>query len=118
MEATKLQYDGFNYLIIPFSHDPYYGRKTTYHVLTNNQKWCGSIIAELCGYPNVESKGEHDLNYKRNPSMLTALKPYYTVDFRQDDMYEKHFDMNAALYGFEVDTDSYYEFVYKEPYDD
>jgi hypothetical protein len=33
-------------------------------------------------------------------------------------MYEKQFDMRAALDGFEVDTDSYYEFVYKEPYDD
>ena len=58
------------------------------------------------------------MNYKRNPSILTALKPYYTVDFKQDDMYEKHFDMKAALDGFDVDTDSYYVFTYKEPYDD
>ena len=118
MEARKIEYNGHNYLIVYVSHDPYYGRKDVYHVLTNNQKWCGSIIPELCGFPDVESKGEHDLNYKRNPSMLTALKPYYTVDFKQDDMYEKHFDMKAALDGFEVDTDSYYEFVYNEPYDD
>lgn len=118
MEAKKIEYNGHNYLVVYVSHNPYYGRKDIYHVLTNNQKWCGSLIPELCGFPNVESKGEHDINYKNNPSMLTALKPYYTVDFKQNDMYEKHFDMKAALDGFEVDVDSYYEFVYKEPYDD
>ena len=118
MEAKKIEYEGHNYLVVSVSHDPFYGRKDVYHVLTNNQKWCGSIIAELCGFPNVESKGLHDLNYKRNPSMLTALKPYYTVEFKEDNMYEKSFDMEAALKGFNVDTDSYYEFVYKEPYDD
>ena len=118
MEARKIEYNGHNYLINHLYTDTYYGRKSVYHVLTNNQKWCGSLIPELCGFPNVESKGEHDLNYKRNPSMLTALKPYYTVDFKQDDMYEKHFDMKSALDGFEVDIDSYYELVYKEPYDD
>jgi hypothetical protein len=118
MEARKIEYNGHNYLINHLYTDTYYGRKDVYHVLTNNQKWCGSLIPELCRFPDVESKGEHDLNSKRNPSMLTALKPYYTVDFKQDDMYEKHFDMKAALDGFEVDLDSYYVFTYKEPYDD
>ena len=115
MEATKLEYNGHNYLVHHLYTDNYYGRKSVYHVLTNNQKWCGSIINELCGYPNVESKGEHDLNYKRNPSILTALKPYYTVDFVQDDMYK---GVKEVLDGFEVDDDSYYVFTYKEPYDD
>jgi len=118
MEATKIQYNGHNYLVHHLYTNPYYGRESVYHVLTNNQKWAGGIINEICGFPNVMSKGEHDILYKREPTITNALKPYYTVDFKQDDMYEKQFDMKAALDGFEVDTDSYYELVYKEPYDD
>ena len=118
MEATKIQYNGHNYLVHHLYTNPYYGRESVYHVLTNNQKWAGGIINEICGFPNAMSKGEHDILYKREPTITNALKPYYTVEFKQDDMYEKHFDMKAALDGFEVDTDSYYVFTYKEPYDD
>jgi len=114
MEAKKIEYNGYNYLVVHVSHDPYYGRKSVYHVLTNNQKWCGSIIPYLCGFPNAESKGEHDINYKRNPSILTALKPYYTVDFVEDKRYERY-DLGDE---FPIDTDSYYVFTYIEPYDD
>ena len=116
--ATKIQYNGHNYLVHHLYTDCYYGRESVYHVLTNNQKWCGSIIPELCGFPNVESKGEHDINYKHNPSMLTALKPYYTVDFKEDKMYEEHYDLEELVKEFPVDLDSYYVFTYKEPYDD
>ena len=118
MGATKVEYNGFNYLINHLYSDCHYGRKSVYHVLTNNQKWCGSLIPELCGYPNVMSKGEKDILYKREPTFVNAMKPYYTVDFVEDDMYEKHFDMKEALAGFNVDTDSYYVFTYVEPYDD
>lgn len=117
-QAKKIEYGGHNYLVHHMYSENDYGYKSVYHVLTNNQKWCGSIIAELCGYPDVDTKGEHELNYKRNPSMLTALKPYYTVDFREDDMYEKHYDLGELVKEFPVDTDSYYVFTYVEPYDD
>ena len=116
--AIKIQYNGHNYLVHHLYTDCYYGRTSVYHVLTNNPKWCGSIIAELCGFPNAESKGEHDINYKRNPSMLTAFKPYYTVDFVEDKMYEEHYDLEDLVKEFPVDLDSYYVFTYKEPYDD
>ena len=56
MEATKIEYNGHNYLVIHVSHDPYYGRESVYHVLTNNQKWAGGIINEICGFPNAMSK--------------------------------------------------------------
>lgn len=118
MQATKVQFDGFNYLVHHLSTDNYYGRKSVYHVLTNNQRWCGALLPEICGYPDAESKGIHDVRYKNNPTIINALKPYYTVDSKQDDFYEKHFDMKAALVGFEVDTDFYYVFTYVEPYDD
>lgn len=118
MEATKIQYNGHNYLVNHLYNDNFYGRKSVYHVLTNNQKWCGSLIPELCGYPNVKSKGEHDLNYKRNPSMLTALEPYYTVEFTEDNFYELAYNTEKLKKEFEVDTDSYYVFTYVEPYDD
>lgn len=118
MEATKIQYNGHNYLVHHLYSDCFYGRTSVYHILTNNQKWCGSIIAEICGYPNVQSKEEHDINYKRNPTMANAFKPYYTIDFKEDDFYEKAFDTEALKKEFEVDTDSYYVFTYKEPYDD
>lgn len=116
--ATMIQYNGYNYLVHHVSSDPYYGRKDIYHVLTNNPKWCGSLIPEICGYPNVMSKGEKDIAYKNNPSIIIALKPYYTVDFKEDRLYEEHYDLEEALKNFPVDTDSYYELVYKEPYDD
>lgn len=116
MEAKVIEYNGHKYLVIHLYTDCYYGRKSVYHVLTDNQKWCGSIIPELCGFSKVESKGEHDLNYKRNPTMENALKPYYTVDFVEDKMYEEHYEGIKEEFG--VDTDSYYVFTYKEPYDD
>ena len=116
VEATKIQYNGFNYLVHNVVNENHYGRKRIYHILTNNQKWCGSLLPEIVGYPNVDSKGEHDLNYKRNPSMLTALKPYYTVDFVEDKHTYANYDFDAM--GFPVDNDSYYRFIYVEPYDD
>ncbi len=117
MNVTKLQYGDFNYLVHHLYTDNQYGRKSVYHVLTNNPKWCGSILPEIVGYPNVVSKGERDIAYKRNPTITNALKPYYTVEFTEDKMYDNA-DIQTALDGFEVDTDSYYVFTYVEPYDD
>ena len=115
MEATKLQYNGFNYLIHHLYTDCTYGKKSVYHVLTNNQKWCGTLLPEICGYPNVESKGHHDVRYKNNPTITNALKPYYTVDTSEDNTYS---NLNTELMNFDVDTDFYYIFTYIEPYDD
>lgn len=106
----KITYEGFDYIIINDHNNPFYGRESVYHILTNNPKWCGALIPDLCGYPNVMSKGEHSLNYKRNPTFENHLKPYYTVDLIEDNRYENQFDG--------VDTDCYYEFKYIEPYDD
>ena len=116
MDAKMIEYDGFNYLVKLVSHNSFYGRKDVYHVLTNNPKWCGSLIPEICGYPDVMSKGEKDIAYKRNPSMLISLKPYYTLDFVESDLY-KRYDLTSLL-PFKVDQDCYYEFTYIEPYDD
>lgn len=116
--ATKYQFEGHNYLVHHLYSDCFYGRKSVYHILTNNQKWCGSLLPELCGYPNAQSKGEHDMNYKRNPSVFNALKPYYTVEFIEDKMYEEHYDLEDLVKEFPIDTDSYYVFTYIEPYDD
>lgn len=116
MEATKIEFEGHNYLVHHLYSENNYGRKSVYHVLTNNQKWCGSIIPELCGYANVQSKGEHDIAYKHNPTMTNALKPYYTVDFVEDNLYQVGFNLRNL--DFKVDTDSYYVFTYVEPYDD
>lgn len=115
MNATKIEYNGFNYLINPLYSEHNYGRKSVYHVLTNNPRWCGALLPEICGYPNAVSKGEHDITYKRNPTMQNALKPYYTVDSAQDSMYEF---LDTEKMGFKVDTDFYYIFTYIEPYDD
>lgn len=111
--ATKIEYNSFNYLVHNVVNENHYGRRRTYHVLTNNPKWCGSLLPEICGYPNVQSKGEHDINYKRNPTMQNALNPYYTIDFVEDNMYVDYNDPT-----FKVDVDSYYRFTYIEPYDD
>lgn len=118
MQATKISYNNHNYLIHHLYSDCHYGRKSVYHILTNNQKWCGSLIPEICGYPNVMSKGEKELLYKREPTIITAMKPYYTLEFKEDDFYEKAFDCDALKDEFPVDTDSYYVFTYIEPYDD
>ena len=78
---------------------------------------CKKAYHELCLISNFcqlfPKKGEHDILYKREPTMTNAMKPYYTVDFKEDNMY-----VMANLDGFDVDVDSYYVFTYKEPYDD
>ena len=117
-ECTKVEYNGYNYLVIPRSHSSYYSRETTYHVLTNNQTWAGGILNNVVGYPDVESKGEHDIHYKQNPTIINAFKPYYDVKFVEDDLYEKYYDLSDLQNTFPVDTDSYYVFTYREPYDD
>ena len=38
MEARKIEYNGHNYLVHHLYTNPYYGRESVYHVLTNNQK--------------------------------------------------------------------------------
>lgn len=116
MEATMIEYERFYYLVQPISLDNFYGRKAVYHVLTNNPKWCGSLIPQMCGYNNVISEGEYKYAYEKNPSLETALKPYYRIDFIESDLY-KDYDLRDLL-PFEVDQDSYYQFTYIEPYDD
>ena len=116
--ATKIVCGGNNYLIVHLYDDCFYGRKSVYNVLTNNQKWCGSLIPELCGYNNVDSEGIHNMNYKRNPTIINALKPYYKVDFIEDNFYQTVYDLTNLIKDFPVDTDSYYKLEYIEPYDD
>ena len=94
--ATKIVCGGNNYLIVHLYDDCFYGRKSVYNVLTNNQKWCGSLIPELCGYNNVDSEGIHNMNYKRNPTIINALKPYYKVDFIEDNFYQT-VDLNIKI---------------------
>jgi len=115
MKATKLQYNGFNYLVHPIYTDNTYGKKSVYNILTNNPKWCGSILSEICGYSNIESKDMHDIRYKQNPTMANALKPYYIIDTCEDNMYS---NIDTKAMGFNIDTDFYYIFTYIEPYDD
>ena len=81
-----------------------------YHVLTNNPKWCGGLIPDLCGYSNIPSIGEHKLKYRNNPTITNALEHYYKVDFVEDNTYLNQYNG--------VDTDSYYVLEYIEPYDD
>lgn len=116
MKATMIQYEGFNYLVIPFTRDNHYGRKIVYHILTNNENWCANILSSIVGYPNVESKGLHDLHYLQKPSMSNALKPYYEVKFRDNGFYQRNYQLEKL--NFEVDDTCYYEFTYVEPYDD
>ena len=75
---------------------------------------------EIVGYPKVMSKAEHDLLYKKEPTMANAFKPYWTCKFIQDDdWYQKYQPIDPMeLKRFPVDTDSYYVFEYIEPYDD
>lgn len=106
-------FDGeYNYVVIPISTTHYGTHKSIYHVLTDNPKWCANDLPIIVGYPNVENKGLHDLNYKRNPTMENALKPYYQVEVKEDEKYIGRKDLTL------VDLSFYYEFTYVRPYDD
>lgn len=110
--AKVITYKGYNYIVIHLYTDSSYGRKLVYHVLTNNPKWCGSLIPDICGYPNVMSYGEYKINYQRNPTLTNHLKPYYKVDLIEDNLYQNQYNDLA------LDTSCYYQFEYIEPYDD
>lgn len=120
--AQMVTYEGYNYLIIPVYANNFYTRRYRYHILTNNQKYCGAIINSIVGYSEVEPKWKHDENYKKNPSIFTELKPYYTCDFKEDRKYETEYDFSNLIdeegNKFPVDTDSYYELEVTYPYDD
>ena len=113
MKIQHITNKGYNYVVIHLYSENNYGRKSHYVVLTNNPKWCGSLIPDLCGYPDTPSKGEHELRYKHNPSPLTAMEAYYELDLVEDDSYK-----NFELPNVDVDKDCYYSFTYIEPYDD
>lgn len=121
-KAQMVTYEGYNYLVIPVYANSFYTRKYVYHILTNNQKYCGAILNDITGYSEVEPKWLHDENYRKNPSILTALRPYYTVDFKQDNKYEEEYDFSTLIdedgNKFPVDTDSYYVLEVTYPYDD
>lgn len=119
MEATKIQCEGHNYLVIDAEHDNYYGRRVVKHVLTDNDKWAANIVKAVCGWEKVDTKGQHDLNWQRNPTIENGLKPYVEVKFTEDTMYQDKYDLRPAFdTTFEVDTDCYYVVTYVEPYDD
>ena len=121
-EAQMVTYEGYNYLVIRVYSNSFYTRKYVYHILTNTQKYCGAVLNTIAGYSDVEPKWLHDENYRKNPSILTELRPYYTVDFKQDRKYEEEYDFSTLLDAdgnkFPVDTDSYYELEVTYPYDD
>jgi hypothetical protein len=113
MEATLIKADGHYYLVIPVSHNCFYGRESVYHILTSNEKWAAKKLPDIVGYPNVESKALHDLHYKQNPIMSNAFKPYYKVETCEDNTYQ---DYDFSSLG--IDNSFHYIFTYIEPYDD
>lgn len=116
MEFERI-FDGhYNYVVIPVSKKWHSTQKSVYHVLTDNPKWCADHLPMIVGYSKIESKGLHDLNYKRNPTMENALKPYYSVEVKEDKRYIGQKDLNSD--SFPIDPSFYYEFTYVRPYDD
>lgn len=112
MEATEIVVNEISYYICHIYTNPYYGTESVYHILTKNEKWAKSDIEKAMNAycrEEIESKGLHDLNYKRKPCIENALKPYYTLEFKDNDEV-----FNYSKYGF----DGYYRYVYKRPYDD
>ena len=115
----KIQYQGHNYLVDHIYSENRYGIRRTYHVLTNNPNWACGFMNEVVGYPNIMSEAEHNILYKKEPTMANAFKPYWKCEFVEDDWYEKYQPIDPMiLKRFPVDTDSYYVFTYIEPYDD
>ena len=106
-----LEFEGHNYIVLHKYSTHQYTRKSVYHILTNNQKYCGAIINDIAGYSEVEPKWLHDERYEKNPCFENYLKPYYEVEFVEGDKY-KGCDVEC------VDTDSYYVLTITYPYDD
>ena len=113
MKTKKIQFEGYNYLVIHLYNENQYGHRAYYNVLTNNPKYCASLLPELCGYKSdLDNEGLHDLRYKREPTPYNAFRPYYKAKFVEDNMYETICPVEKD---FQVDRDSYYSFEYVEP---
>lgn len=118
MEATVIEYNGHTYIVTLFSSNPYYGREQVYHILTNNGKWAAKdvedIMSAIC--PKSISRVEWEIKYNENPTFSNYLIPYHTIKLVEDNSYKKNYDNNAFPVG--IDLTSYYEYTYKENYDD
>ena len=118
MRQKVIHRDGYNYIVNHLYSDSHYGHESVYHIHTNNPKWACGIMNEIVGYPDVESKEEHDMRYKREPNILNALKPYWKCEFvNHEDVC--FYPTSDGEYGHvDVDLDGFYIFTYVEPYDD
>ena len=112
MEALEIKVNEISYYICHIYTNPYYGTESVYHILTENKEYAkDEIEAAMNSYykQQIDEEFIHDFNYENNPCIQNALKPYYTLEFKDND---EIFDYSK--YGF----DGYYRYVYKRPYDD
>lgn len=108
MEKQTAFYNGILYQVEykPELSNNDYTKHHVYHIKTEDEdypharKAIASIMEDILGLEQGSSwsKGIHALNYRREPSMFTALHPYYT------------FSYNEAL--------DVYVYTYVVPYDD
>ena len=86
MEVHNVQNDGRNDYVVMFYRvdlsPSSYTRKNTYDVLSTIEEWgkLRSAIKDIMRTDErgLESEGVHQYNYQKNPSVMTALHPYYS----------------------------------------
>lgn len=114
-KGTLIEFEGNHYLVIHLYSTHQYTQKRVYHILTDNQKYCGNIINIIAGYTEILPKWKRDEIYNQHPCFENYLTPYYEVEFVENKDYECY---DFSDLQFPVDTDSYYVLTITYPYDD
>ena len=96
-------YNGYIYNINKVYHNPYYTKKTVYHIHTNNPTWAGSVLPKVLEDDSMPI-GEYRLLNQREPSFENSLRKHHQLSFIEDPQ--------DKVFG------GYYEYTIIEPWDD
>ena len=67
--AIVYECDGFKYIVLDVFRKNDYGVKRVYHILTDNQKWCGNVIDKIMDDGSM-SRGLWQTVYDRTKSIF------------------------------------------------
>ena len=114
--AIVYECEGYKYIVLNVFNCNEYGQKRVYHILTDNQKWCGKVIDKIMNDGSI-NRGLWQTIYDRTKSIFDYLKPFHSIEYIDDAEYANRYPGIKDTYP-SMDLSGYYEYIYERKNDD
>ena len=114
--AVIYECEGYKYIVLEVFYANDHGTKKVFHILTDNQRWCGKVIDNIMSDGSI-SRGLWQTIYDKTKSIFDYLKPYHSLEYIDNDDYEHRYPGLKDTYP-SMDLSGYYEYIYTRNNDD